>query len=273
MIRSKLFFPLFFILPLLLSVLGSYAYPPDAQAKPLAGFTPTPPRPPDNDGGGHGNDKDGDDTPSTEHPADYVLIQIDRCNLACSASAASKDSQPDFQPLALTAALDPTNPLLMPLAQPQALPEMLIPVRLVHDGSAFIVEGELSDMKFTCFAVTYSGRWEVWLTGSPRFMTAQAVDVTGSNLANLQVQLANGPISLGLVEANTAEPQFVKCPLACIVEEFPTQIAEPPLHLPETGGELSSAVHSSLATNMLIAGMSVLIFSIALAYRIRKRHS
>jgi hypothetical protein len=98
------------------------------------------------------------------------------------------------------------------------------------------------------------------------------VDVTGFNLANLQVQLANGPVSLGLIEANTIEPQLVKCPLACVIDEPPTQIAEPPSHLPETGGELGPAMHSSLAINMFVAGMGILIFWIALAYLGRKRH-
>jgi hypothetical protein len=74
-------------------------------------------------------------------------------------------------------------------------------------------------------------------------MTAEAVDVTGSNLADLHSQLANGPVSLGAVEADTLEPQLVKCPLACMVETPPA--VEAPPNLPETGGQPVTKMSSS----------------------------
>jgi hypothetical protein len=153
------------------------------------------------------------------------------------------------------------------MLQAQTWPELLLPVQLVHDGSAFIVEGELSDLKATRFAVPYPGRWQVWLTGNPRFMTTQAVDVSGSNLANLQTQLAHGPVSLGSVEANTPEPQLVKCPLACVLPEPPP--VEAPPNLPETGADRSNEL--SLAGVLFIGGLEMALLGLTLWAIIRYR--
>jgi hypothetical protein len=146
-------------------------------------------------------------------------------------------------------------------------------VQLVHQGSGFIVEGELSDSKPTRLSVPYPGQWQVWITHSPRFMTADAVDVTGSNLADLQSQLANGPVSLGLVEANTAGPQLVRCPLACVIE--PPPAVETTSYLPETGGILKTEMN--LPTFLIISGLNFsligLILWAAFRYSARKYHS
>ncbi|MBI1881731.1 MAG: hypothetical protein HYR94_26435 [Chloroflexi bacterium] len=237
--NSKLLLPFLFSLFLsLVIIVINFHIPTEAHAGPLAGFTPTPQgNSPDND-----NDNSSSDSPSKdEAPPDYVLVEIDRCNLHCGVTSAQTDDQPGFQPLASVGVSDGAPLLFTPAAKPQALPELLLPVQLVHDGSGFIVEGELSDTKPTRFSVPYPGHWQVWVTGSPHFMTAEAIDVSGSNMADLQSQLANGPVSLGLVEANTSEPQLVKCPLACVVDT-PPAVETPPL-LPETGGLLAIKIN------------------------------
>lgn len=261
MLKLKSFLPLLLALPLILTILSIHLnLPADAQAKPLAGFTPTP-VPPDNNGGGGGgggknHSKDDDTSSHDDKPTDYVLVQVDRCDLQCSAGFV----QAGFQLLASVGTADVTTPLFTRLIQPSAAPELLLPVKLVHDGSHFIVEGELSDMKAARFNLPYPGHWQVWLTGSPRFMTAQAVDVSGLNLANLQAQLANGPVSMGVVEANAPETQWVKCPLAC-VKEPPPAVAAPP-HLPETGGQLEREM--DLSTFLVIGILDIAIIGLTL---------
>lgn len=257
MVKSKSFLPLLLALPFILTMLSLYLHSPsNAQAKPLAGFTPTPIPPNNPGGGGSGGHDDDNSTHPDDKPADYVIVQVDRCDLQCSAGFAQTDSQL----LASVGTADVTTPLFTPLAQPYTAPELLMPVKLVHDGSNFIVEGELSDMKPTGFNLPYPGHWQVWLTGSPRFMTAQVVDVSGLNLADLQAQLANGPISMGVVEANAPELQWVKCPLAC-VKEPPPAVAAPP-YFPETGGQLENEM--SLSTFLAIGVLNLAIIGLTL---------
>lgn len=249
-----------FLLPLLISLFLSLVIiiiflqlPTEAHAGPLAGFTPTP------QGGNPGNDDDDDnsssDSPADDGPPDYVLVEVDRCDLHCGGTAALSD-EPSDSPLLVSVGISDGAPLLYtPATSPQALPELILPVQLVHDGSGFIVEGELSDSKPTRFSVPYPGHWQVWITRNPRFITAEAIDVSGSNMADLQNQLANGPISLGLVEANTSEPQLVNCPLACVIDEPPA--ASPAPFLPETGGLLALNINypAFLITGGLIVSL------------------
>ncbi|GIK42092.1 MAG: hypothetical protein BroJett011_59250 [Chloroflexota bacterium] len=263
MFKLKSSLPLLLALPFILTILSIHLNSPaDVQAKPLAGFTPTP-VPPDNGGGGGGggSNHDDDDTPTDDDkPTDYVIVQIDRCDLQCSAGFAQADQQPRFQLLASAGASDIPTPLFTPLVQPSAAPELLLPVQLVHDGSNFIVAGELSDTKPTRFSLPYPGRWQVWLTGSPRFMTAQVVDVSGLNLADLQAQLADGPVSMGVVEANAPETQWVKCPLACVKE--PPPAVETPPYFPETGGQLEKEMN--LSTFLLIGLLDIAVIGLTL---------
>lgn len=275
MAKSKTLIPVLLALPVILVIIFIHLnLPEDAQAKPLAGFTPTP-TPSSGGGGGGGGGGDSNDKsapPTKDEPTDYIWVQIYRCNLHCSTSSASADDQPDFQSLVSVGTTDASQGLLIPLTKPQSLPELLTPVRLVHDGSAFIVEGELSDMKPTRISVPYPGLWEIWLTGSPHFNTTEAVDVTGFNLADLQIQLANGPILLGPVEANTTEPQWVNCPLACVVAELP--IAETPLTLPVTGKYQRTGLSgSALLIIGFNSGLLCLMLWAAFCYSARNHHS
>jgi hypothetical protein len=250
MTRFKLFLPLLLALPFIFILLVIQLNTPTAaKAKPLAGFTPTPVSTPDDgDDDGSGNDDGGDDNPSQTHdpPTDYILVEVERCDLLhCSVSVGDAGNQANFQSLALAGSA----------AVPQ--PEILLPVRLVHDGSGFIVEGELSDVKATRFAVPYPGRWEVWLTGNPRFMTPEVMELSRSNLADLQVRLAQAPVSLGQVEADTPGPQLIKCPLACVIPEPPP--VEAPPHVPETGAATNN--YLSLI-DLLIAGLDLTLIGL-----------
>ncbi len=101
--------------------------------------------------------------------------------------------------------------------------------------------------------VPYPGQWEVYLTGQPRFITAEAVNVTGTNLAELQAQVATDPVSLGIVEANTPETQLIRCPIQCVVEP-PEEV----FYLPETGGAFEITPKMALA----ITGLALFIMGL-----------
>ncbi|HMR62919.1 MAG TPA: hypothetical protein PKE64_02815 [Anaerolineae bacterium] len=224
---------IFFIIGLLLlsgiSAI-SFSLPTTVQAGPLAGFTPSP----GDNGGDHDNGEPPKDEPGRT-PTDYIMVQLEQCDLICAAGTAG--SQPAYQPLAQRSPDQAELPPLVPIAKAEPV-EVQAPVRLVHEGSGFITEGVLSTQHSNRLVVPYPGRWELFLTGQPQFITAEAVDVSGTNLAELQSQVASGPISLGQVEANTAEPQRVRCPIACVIEPpaaVPAEVGPPTL--PETGGE------------------------------------
>jgi hypothetical protein len=92
------------------------------------------------------------------------------------------------------------------------------------------------------------------MTGQPRFITADAVNATGTNLADLQAQVATNPVSLGVVETNTAQTQLVKCPIQCVVEP-PEEI----FYLPETGAVIDMSPIAALAiTGLALLGMGLL---------------
>jgi hypothetical protein len=86
-------------------------------------------------------------------------------------------------------------------------------------------------------------------------MTAEAIDVTGTNLPQLALEVSSGPISLGAVEANVVEVQTVKCPLACVIET-PPAIEEVP-YLPETGSNFSHSPITSVVGLLVISGLVV----------------
>ncbi|MCL4297155.1 MAG: hypothetical protein KJ077_15570 [Anaerolineae bacterium] len=270
MLKLKSSLPLLLAVPFILTIFSiHFNSPTDAQASPLAGFTPTPVPPNGGGGGGSSNQDDDEPTTNNDKPTDYVVVQIDRCDLQCSASFAQAGRQPRFQLLASVGASDIPTPLFTPLVQPSAAPELLLPVQLIHDGSNFIVAGELSDTKPTRFSLPYPGRWQVWLTGSPRFMTAQIMDVSGLNLADLQARLANGPVSMGVVEANAPETQWVKCPLACVKE--PPPAVEAPPYFPETGGQLEKEMSLSAFLLMGVLDIAVIGLTLWAAFRYSAR--
>ncbi|MCB9079857.1 MAG: hypothetical protein H6631_19810 [Anaerolineaceae bacterium] len=243
------------MLPFLIS-LGLLAFivavnvntPPAVQAAPLAGFTPDP-----GDGGGDGDDG-GDVThaPSTADegraPTDYVLVRLDQCDMACSANASTST----YEPLAYRPDDQSITPLLIPIAEANPTFEIIAPVRMVHDGSGFIAVGDLSTQHDTRISVPYPGQWEVFLSGEPRFMTAAAIDVSGTNLAQVTVALSEGPVSMGVVEANTMATQLVKCPIACVIDTPAPTTAAPPA-LPETGGVPAETVF--LTTIIILIGL------------------
>ena len=233
MFKSKMSFTLLIALPLLLMVLLAYLQmPTDVHAGPLAGFTPSPPDPPDDDDDDGSSNPTGlttpDDSGSDALPPDYVYVQMDRCNLSCSAGVAHSSDQPAFQSLAAVNADDWLGSLLAPLNDEAPAVEVLTPVQLVHDGSGWIAGAVLSDQHSSRVLVPYSGQWEVWLVGQPEIIVAETFDPSSTNLLQLQTELADGPVSLGMVEANTGQPQLIKCPLACV-------ISTPPTELPQTG--------------------------------------
>lgn len=209
--------------------------PDQVQAGPLAGFTPQPPPPPPPPPPSP-NPSPGEDKHTDDPPAHNIGIRLDQCQLTCST-----DDNPEAS---------------ISIA---AVPETQVRVQLVHDGSGFIVEGTLSDQHDTFFAVPYPGLWRVFMTAAPRFVTAQAVSLSGSNLAQLQAEVAINPIALGEVEADVPAAQVVNCPISCPA----TPSIEPAPYLPETGAVLSA---SALLPLMAIIGATVL-FSLALIIR------
>lgn len=222
--------------------------PPVVRAAPLAGFTPDP-------GDGGGDDGDGDVThapsPADEGraPTDYVLVRLDQCDmLRCNANASTSS----YEPLAYYSAEQSVAPVLVPITEANVDFEIIAPVRMVHDGSGFIAVGDLSTQHDTRISVPYPGKWEIFLTGEPRFMTAAAVDVTGTNLAQVAAALSEGPVSIGVVEANTTAAQLVKCPIACVIDSPAPTTAAPP-GLPETGGVPAETVF--LTTIIILIGL------------------
>ncbi|MCB0213653.1 MAG: hypothetical protein KDJ52_30205 [Anaerolineae bacterium] len=242
------------LLPILISlvllafiVVVNVNTPPVVRAAPLAGFTPDP-----GDGGG-GDDGDSSDSDSSTSdngrmPSDYVLVRLAQCDmLSCSANASASR----YEPLAYYSAEQSAAPVLIPLPAANVDFEITAPVRLIHDGSGFIAVGDLSTQHDTRISVPYPGRWEVFLTGEPRFITSAAVDVTGTNLAQVEAALSNGPVSMGIVEANTASTQLVKCPIECVIESPAPTTSEPPA-LPETGGAPSEKIF--LTVTIMVTG-------------------
>lgn len=216
----------------------SFALPVDTHAHPAYGFTPPAPPPPPGGGNGSGGGNSGndDDSGRDNRPANTVTVQLGQCDLVCSASQASGNNQ------TLAVSTDSGN-------RP-ASAEVQVRAKLVHRGSGFIVETTLSDAKSTRVAVPYPGQWELFMVGAPEFVTGQTMNVTGLNLAQLQADVANTPVLLGVVEANTANTQWVKCPLECVV-----QTVEQPLLLPETGAGPQTGLTVLLAAGVfLVAG-------------------
>jgi hypothetical protein len=214
--------------------------PGEAQAKPLAGFTPTPVPPDSGDDGGDPGD-DGDDGDDDSTPTDFVIIQIDQCNLSCSAQLTDPGDSTQLQALASVAGDAAQAPLLS-----SAAPELLAPVQLIHQGSGFIVEGTLSNQHSTRFSLPYPGQWQVVLVAPPQFAAGESL-----NLASLEPSAA-----LGLVEANVLTPQRVKCPLNCTVD--------PPPAVPETLPTTGAGYNTMLLTIvvLLFAGVNLLIVGI-----------
>jgi hypothetical protein len=259
--------PLLLAIPFVFTILViHFNLPTTAQAKPLAGFTPTPVTPPDGGGGGGSGSGHDDEGGVDKLPPDYVIVQIERCNLSCGGSEITSTASA-FKPLAAIDSSDYAFPLFTPVNRPAPATEMLAHVQLIHEGSGWIAEGVISDAKSTRFAVPYPGKWEVFLMSQPEFMTADAIDLTQSNLTELQARLTTGPVSLGSVEANTPEPQLVKCPLACVLPEPPP--VEAPPNLPETGGDSSNDL--SLARVLVIGGLEMALLGLILWAIIRYR--
>lgn len=236
----------------------NFVMPADTYAHPAYGFTPAPPGGGGGDtGGGDTGGGDSGDTGDNHGPTDYVWVQLDRCDLQCSANYADAG---DSQASGFMSSVGNNQPLQSPALVDSNEPEVLVRVRLVHRGSGFIAEDILSDAGSTRISVPYPGQWDVFMTNPPKFATAKVVDATGLNLAQLHANLANAPISLGMVEANSAAPQRVKCPIACVIEAPP--VTEEPAYLPETG-DVPVANHFFLYTKALFLVINGLLLILA----------
>ena len=143
---------------------------------------------------------------------------------------------------------------LVPINNSVSTVEVLAPVQLIHHGSGWIAEGVISDAKNTRIAVPYPGQWEVFLVAEPQFVTPETIDATSLNLEQLRTQLTNAPVSLGMVETNTATTQWIKCPVDCVIDL-------PPPTLPETGSsDTQLSVLLLLAAGSLLGGLGILIY-------------
>lgn len=239
---------LFVLIAGLFLVLATVAHlfsPGEAQAKPLAGFTPTPTTPDDN--GDDGGNETGDDRDDDSTPTDFVIIQIDQCNLSCSAQATDPADSAQFQALASVAGDAAQAPLLISTAP---APELLAQVQLIHQGSGFIVEGTLSNQHSTRFSVPYPGQWQVLLVAAPQVSADENFELADP------APSVDSPTPLGLVDANVLTAQLVKCPLNCVVEPPPVV----PETLPTTGADhdtmlLTIAVLFFAGVNLLIVGI------------------
>jgi hypothetical protein len=212
--------------------------PVETQAHPEYGFTPQPPPPPATPTG-NDSDQEGDDDEddSDQPPPHEVTVQIETCNLSCSTGMAPEDKG-GGDLLAFASTNNPLNQTAGPIGYDPVSPEMLLHVRLIHLGSGFITEGTISDAKPVSFPVPYPDNWQVFLLDPPEFVTADTVDLAGTNLETLQTNLSKGPLYLGTVQADTDEPQRLPCPLNC-----PTAAADfkpGPVALPESGADTPS---------------------------------
>jgi len=238
---------------MLITIVGfGLVVPVETHAHPAYGFTPTPVP----SGGG---DDDHSSSPPVSPPeeeklTDYVLVQLDQCDLECSEDFAGAE-QIVYPLLASTATDELSLPLLVNTGEFVPVPEIQVPVQMIHQGSGWIVDEMLSTERSNRIMVPYSGQWEIFMTGQPRFITAEAVNVTGTNLAELQAQVANDPVSLGVVEANTQEAQLIRCPIQCVVQPPPP---EEVFFLPETGG----AFEITPKTALVITGLALFIMGL-----------
>ena len=255
----KIKFLVLLVLFVSLAIIGlALTTPPDVQAHPPYGFTPPAPPPPPGGGGGGGSGGGGggggsDGDQPAQPPPDYVIVQIERCDLSCSAGYAFNDTGPQYQLLAAAANSDLFMPLLVPVNEAVPRVEMIAHVQLVHQGSGWITEATISDAQSTRLAVPYAGHWQVFLVSAPELVTPDTLDTTRLNLAQLQTQLTNGPVLLGEVEANATETQWVKCPLVCVIEP-------PPAAMPVTGGETTNYPLFSLIGGSLFVLLGLFIF-------------
>jgi hypothetical protein len=117
------------------------------------------------------------------------------------------------------------------------VPEFVVPVRFVHQGTGWVVEGELSTRTPLRLDVPYAGTWDVFINGDPTV--------------------------LAQVETNTGGPQMIlwpDCPLVC---EVPPPVEEPPPFLPKTGGpSFFAQLVGSFAFGLIVIGASLLIYTI-----------
>lgn len=256
MFTQKFIFLLVTILLLLtvISLTTLFGIPTEVQAHPLAGFTPTPePNPPSAPPiAPPEDDDDDDDNAPPDKPTDYVVVIIDRCDLSCSANFGQQDGL-EFEPLASISDQAQSGSMMIPVNQTEAELEMLAHVQLVHDGSGFIVEGTISNLKPTRFPVPYPGRWQVFLMAPPDIISNQPIDNPQLNVA-VAASFKGEPTLIGSVEANTETPQYVKCPVACVTE--------PPVLLPETG--LLVPRHIYLIAALIISGVLAVAFGLNL---------
>ena len=240
-------FLIFLATLMLLTIIGfSFVVPVDTHAHPAYGFTPTP-RPTDESGGGGDGGGGLPPPPEEEKLTDYVLVQLDQCDLECAEDFAQTE-QHIVYPLFASASTDEMSlPFSINSGEFVPAPEIQVPVQLIHQGSGWIADETLSTQRSNKIMVPYPGQWEVFMTGQPRFITAEAVNATGTNLAELQTQVATDPVSLGVVEANTAETQMIMCPIQCVVEP-PEEV----FYLPETGVATDMSPTVALAITSLV---------------------
>lgn len=245
----------------LLVLLGAaLAVPVETHAHPAYGFTPEPPPRPTPD------DKDGDTSappPKDEVPPDYIWVQVERCDFECLEAFAQAGNIWDGTLLAY-ADTGENGSLLSLLDNATILtdaPELVVPVQMVHQGSGWIATAELSTHHPSQMPVPYTGQWEVFLSGPPRLITAEAIDLSPTNIEELQAASPNAPILLAQVETNTNGPQMIKCPVVCVIEAQPVE--EPPPFLPETGGpSLLAQLFAPLALGLILIGAGLLMFTI-----------
>jgi hypothetical protein len=244
-------------LGLLLMLGAALAVPVETHAHPVYGFTPEPPPRPTPD------DNDSDKTPPpprNEVPTDYVWVQIEECDFECLEAFAEAGNIWGDTLLAYADTGENSSPLsLFDNATALAtVPELVVPVQMVHQGSGWIAVGELSTYHPSQMPVPYTGEWEVFLTGPPRLITADAVDLSPTNIEEFQAASPNAPIFLAQVETNTNGPQMIKCPVVCVIEAQPVE--EPPPFLPVTGGSSFLTQWVGLvALALILIGVGLLI--------------
>ena len=240
---------------LLAIIILSLNIPIPAHASPLAGFTPTPVPPPNGGGGGGTRDSSNPGDDSDENTDIPVTVGLDSCNLSCSTASTETGDQ-----LAL-ANIDQTDQTSQAAATAvffEAMPELLVPVQLVHLGSGFMVEGVLSDRQNTRFQLPYPGQWQVLTFAEPSFVTTDKIDTSHLNLAAVVQQLQTAPVPLGIIEADPNVVQQTNCPL-CIVES--ATVGEP-TQLPKTGDEFSQ--NSPPGRTLLWSGLIVTIVGLSI---------
>ena len=112
------------------------------------------------------------------------------------------------------------------------------PIQLIHQGSGWIAEANLSNTESAHLPVPYPGTWDVFMTAPPQVNHPSEITMPTSY-----------PVYLGSIQANSGL-QSLSCPITC---------QEPPIPdlLPQTGNKQRGS--NSLSSILILSGLVLLL--------------